>query len=362
MKRFLLLFLLLVSNVAFAFDWQGHRGARGLYPEDTIGAMEEALKYPITTLEFDVVISKDNEVVVSHDPWMSAEICLTPDGKELKEKKFNLYQMTYSEIRKFDCGSKPHPRFPSQFKASVGKPLLIDLLDTIEPLLRKLNRNINYNIEIKSTPEEEKAKLQPPVNVFSDLVIKTLREKLSPERFTIQSFDWRVLKYLHEKYPEIKLVALQEEAYTPEAILKDLGFAPAVFSPYYQLLTPEHVAFFKKHQVKVIPWTVNTVAEMKVVKALGADGLITDYPNFIAEAEGKSCDKDHSYFEGKCVKVPSHAIPVTHSPGWECKKRYVQKHLHCTKIDVPHHAHLSEDEKTWECDEGFHRYRGTCKK
>lgn len=357
----LLILLLLTPNV-FAFDWQGHRGARGLYPENTIGGMTEALKYPITTLEMDVVMSRDNEVVVSHDPWMSGEICLTPEGKPLKDKEYILYHMTYEEIRKFDCGSKPHPRFPSQFKARVGKPRLSDLLTTTEDLLRKLKREVTYNVEIKSTPEDEKAKFQPPMNVLADQVVNVLREKLSPERFTIQSFDWRVLKYLRVKYPEIKLVALREEAYTPEAILKELGFAPAVFSPSYELISADHVGFFNKRQVKVIPWTVNTVDEMKAVKALGVDGLITDYPNLINEAGRKSCDKNHNFFEGKCVKLPVHALAASHIPGWECKKGYVQKHLHCVKIAIPHHAHLSEDGKNWECDEGFHRYRGTCKK
>jgi glycerophosphoryl diester phosphodiesterase len=98
------------------FIWQGHRGCRGIYPENTIEAMVKALDYPITTLEMDVVISKDRQVVVSHEPWMSPEICTHPEGKKINDKEYNIFQMSYEEIKKFDCAMKPHPRFPNQKK------------------------------------------------------------------------------------------------------------------------------------------------------------------------------------------------------------------------------------------------------
>src|SRR5690606_7442726 len=101
--------LCLVSLSAFAaFDWQGHRGARGLYPENSIGAMHEDLKYPVTTLELDVVVSSDGEVIVSHEPWMSAEICQDAKGKAVKDKAVNLYKLTAAQIATYDCGSKVH--------------------------------------------------------------------------------------------------------------------------------------------------------------------------------------------------------------------------------------------------------------
>ncbi len=360
MSSLILFFLIPLSS--FAIDWQGHRGARGLYPENTIGAMKEALKYPVTTLELDVVISQDNKVVVGHEPWMNPEICTHPKRKDFKPREFNLYKMDYEEILLFDCGSKKYQRFPNQQKVVVGKPLLGVLIDETEARLKELGRKVNYNVEIKSTPEDEKRGFQPDYKVMSDLVVKTLLDKLPPERFSLQSFDWRVLKYLHTKNPSLSLVALQEESMEPETVLKKLGFTPAVYSPYYKNLNPASVEFFRSKGVKVIPWTVNTIPEMRELLALGVDGIITDYPNFIETIEKKNCQSGENLFEGKCIKIPTHALPAEHSPGWICKKGYMQKRNHCEKMKLPSHARLSDDGKTWVCEEGYEKYRSTCKK
>lgn len=363
MSRLLFFLLLGYSTFSFAFDWQGHRGARGLYPENTVGAMVEALKYPVTTLELDVVVSKDLKVVVSHEPWMNEDICLDSEGNPFKGKKFNLYKMTYSEILKFDCGSKPYPRFPEQIRVNVGKPLLSTLLDMSEVQLRTLNRNdVVYNIEIKSDPEDEKRGYQPEYKKFSDLVIATIIEKLPARKFIIQSFDWRVLQYLHKKYPDVRLSALTDKEIKVEEDLKRLGFIPYAYSPYYKRLTPEAVKQLHEKKIQVIPWTVNEVAEMKAVKNMGVDGIITDYPNRIKLAEQKECPKGHNFFEDKCVEIPSHALPSESNPGWTCKPGYVQKRGRCVKIVLPPHSQLTPDGKSWICNEGYTRYRGTCKK
>ncbi|MFZ4713258.1 MAG: glycerophosphodiester phosphodiesterase family protein [Bacteriovoracaceae bacterium] len=272
--------VILISNLAYSFDWQGHRGARGLYPENTIAAMKKGLQFPITTLEMDVVISKDNQVVVSHDAWMSEEICLTKDGKPVKEKEFALYQMSYVEIKKFDCGSKTHPRFLKQEKKKEIKPLLSDLLGEME----KSGKH-SYSIEIKSTKEEEELSLQPQFKQFTDLVVKSIMKKVKLEQVTLQSFDWRVINYIHDKYPNIKTVALIEVPYDFQNVLKEFKKNPTVFSPDYKMLTKEQVDFFHSKQIKVIPWTVNEIAPMKELKTMGVDGIITDYPNLIQEVE-----------------------------------------------------------------------------
>ena len=363
MQYWLTLLFLFVSSSVYALEWQGHRGARGLYPENTIGSMEEALKYPVTTLELDVVVSRDMKVVVSHEPWMNEEICLDKESKKIKGKAFNLYKMNYEEIQKFDCGSLPHPRFPDQKKISVGKPTIDKLIETTETSLKRLNRkNVQYNIEIKSTPEDEKDGFQPEVEKFSDLVIKTIREKLPASKFTIQSFDWRVLRYIHKKYSDIRLVALTEDKISPEKDLETLGFKPYVYSPYYINLTSEHVDAFHRLGVKVIPWTVNDVIGMEKMVEMKVDGIITDYPNLIILVGQKKCKTDQNFFEGKCVKVPAHALPLDRNPGWTCKAGYTQKRSGCTKIKVPKKGHLLPDGKGWECDSGYKRYRGTCKK
>lgn len=271
---------------AEAFDWQGHRGARGLYPENTIGAMEVALRYPVTTLELDVVISKDLEVVVSHEPWMSPEICQHPQKKTLRDRDFNLFKMTYKEIEAFDCGSLGHPRFPEQRKVAERKPTLKKLLEVIEEKLRREKRTVLYSIEIKSTPEDEKEGFQPDVPRFSDLVMKSILQKLPVDRFMIQSFDWRVLRYLHEKYPKIKLVALTEGPFEVAPNLKELGFMPIVFSPEHTHLTKQKVQELHREKVLVIPWTVNETRDMKVLMEMGVDGIITDYPDRLIPAAG----------------------------------------------------------------------------
>lgn len=277
MRKFILCAIFFISTAAASFDWQGHRGARGLYPENTIGAMREALAYPnITTLELDVIIAKDGEVVVSHEPWLAEEICLGLDGKPVKEKSVNLYKLTSAEIAQFDCGSKPHPRFPQQKKLKATKPLLKDLLSEIN----KTHPKIPFNIEIKSLPEDEKAGFQPNVKVFTDKVIATIKGVVDLSRVHIQSFDWRVLKYLKATYPEVKTVALTEdEKFSAKSVLKELGFIPTVFSPYFKNLTKSLVDEFQRSGMKVIPWTVNEVTDMRQIISMGVDGIITDYPD-----------------------------------------------------------------------------------
>lgn len=116
LRSLLILISCCLFTTAAAFDWQGHRGARGLYPENTINGMKEAMRFPITTLELDVVISKDNAVVVSHEPWMNEEFCLDSKGQTVKDREVNFYTLTYEEIKTYDCGTKLHPRFPQQKK------------------------------------------------------------------------------------------------------------------------------------------------------------------------------------------------------------------------------------------------------
>lgn len=357
-----LFFLVLLPSLSFAFDWQGHRGARGLYPENTIGAMEEALKYPVTTLELDVVISKDHKVVVSHEPWMSEEICLDAKGKEVDDRDENLYKMTLEEIQKFDCGSKTHPRFPKQKKAVEGKPELSKLFEVIEPLLKKLHRKISYNIEIKSTKEDEKEGFQPDIKTFSDLVVSEIKKHVSTDRFTIQSFDWRVLQYFRAQYPEIKLVALLEGGHMePKDVFNKLGFHPHVFSPYYKDITKKDVDAYHAMKVKVIPWTVNDVAEMNEMIKMGVDGIITDYPDLIPSAS-TPCREGTHFFEGNCVTIPRHAVKSDKIPGWKCEEGFVQKRSRCKKLFVPKHAHLTEDGMSWVCNDGYKRYRSSCRK
>lgn len=279
--------LLLITGMATGqyipkFDVQGHRGARGLKPENTIPAFLVALDNGVTTVEMDLAVTKDGQLVVSHEPWMSSEICLDMNGKEIEEKnekKFNIYQMTYAEVQRFDCGSKPNPKFPQQEKIVVGKPLLQDVIVAIEDHIKSFSRyEVDYNIEIKSSPEGDN-KFHPDPEKFSDMVYELLDQYLPMQRIVIQSFDFRILKYWHKKYPHVRLAALVENTRSIDSNLNSLGFNPSVYSPYYKLLNKQKVTYLHNKRIRVIPWTVNEDSDMLSIKAMGADGFITDYPD-----------------------------------------------------------------------------------
>jgi glycerophosphoryl diester phosphodiesterase len=277
------------------FDLQGHRGARGIKPENSIPAFITALEYGVTTLELDVVITADKQVLVSHEPFMSPAICLDSSGNTFQgEKKFNIYKLTYREVMQFDCGSKGNDRFPEQSKEKIIKPLLSDVIVAVENHIKNHTRyEVDYNIEIKSTPQGDK-KSHPSVEEFSELVFQLIDQYLPWQRVVIQSFDFRVLRYWHEKHPAVRLAALVENNKSIDENLAELGFKPSIYSPYYKLLSKERVEYLRSlspteiklmgPRIRVIPWTVNEIKDMLELKSWGVDGLITDYPNRASEA------------------------------------------------------------------------------
>ncbi len=268
------------------FDIQGHRGARGLRPENTIPAFLMALDSGVNTIELDLAVTKDGQLVVSHEPWMSASICSDPSGKSFDEKsemKNNIHQMTYEQVKQWDCGSKGNPNFPQQMKMSVSKPLLSDVIVAVENHIKNFTRyEVDYNIEIKSLPEGD-GKFHPKPEEFSDLVFNLVDQYLPLDRIVIQSFDFRVLKYWHEKYPEVRLAALVENKKSVDENLADLGFTPSIYSPDFNLLTKKVVKELHERKMRVIPWTVNEPAGMLSLKGMDVDGFITDYPDRAAK-------------------------------------------------------------------------------
>ena len=264
------------------FDIQGHRGARGLRPENSIPSFIMALDSGVTTVELDVAITKDKQIVVSHEPWMSAAICLDSSGSAISEKeakKLNIYQMTYEQVQLFDCGSIGNSNFPQQEKMKTSKPLLRDVIIAVENHIKSYaTYEVDYNIEIKSWPDGDK-KFHPTVEEFSNLVYQLVDEYIPLERVVIQSFDFRVLKYWHQKYPDIRLAALVENTKSIDANLADLGFKPSTYSPYFKLLNREKVKYLHQLRIRVVPWTVNEISDMLSLKGMGVDGLITDYPD-----------------------------------------------------------------------------------
>jgi glycerophosphoryl diester phosphodiesterase len=292
MKKVLLLavyFLCLTMAQAQerSIDWQGHRGCRGLYPENTIQAMLKAIDLGVSTLELDVVITKDKQVILSHEPFMSAEISTNTEGKYItasEEKSYNIYQLNYADVQTWDVGLKPHPRFPQQEKTPAKKPLLADVIDAVEAYIEmhKLPP-VQYNIETKSEPEGDDSYHPKPAE-FVNLLLAVIEHKGIAPRTIIQSFDVRTIQLVHTQYPEIKTAFLVENtsAKKVKTQLRTLGFIPTIFSPAFQFVDQKLVDDCHKKGMQVIVWTVNTLPEMQTMLKLGVDGIISDYPNLFS--------------------------------------------------------------------------------
>ena len=267
------------------FEIQGHRGCRGLMPENTIAGFLKAIDLEVDTLELDVVVSKDRKLVVSHEPYFNPDISTAPNGKLVRsQQETNLFEMDYEEIRKFDVGQKGNSDFPEQFKVKSHKPLLSEVFQVVSDYQFGQNsRPVSYNIEIKSLADEYH-KTQPPAEEFVDLLLSEIVNALNVNNFTLQSFDFNVLRYLElkrvgtKKY-DISVLIEPEDNNEIDFNLEKLGFKPDIWSPNFKVLSQAKVEYLHSLGIKVIPWTVNTEAEMDKIYAYGCDGLITDYPN-----------------------------------------------------------------------------------
>jgi len=278
-----------------AFDVQGHRGARGLAPENTLAAFQVALDLGIPTLELDTVVSADGEVVVSHEPWMSHEICRHPDGREVAEAEaegLNIFRMTYAEVARYDCGARGHPRFPRQRAEAAVKPRLREVFALGEGHTQGRGLPpVQYNVETKTRPAWDGERTPSPER-FVDLLWGEVEAAGVAERFILQSFDVRTLQVARARGLPIRLALLVEASARGGAIpdpgafldegLAALGFIPEIYSPDYRIVTPAVVARAHGLGMQVIPWTVNDAEMMRQLKAMGVDGLITDYPDLAA--------------------------------------------------------------------------------
>jgi glycerophosphoryl diester phosphodiesterase len=274
----------IATNSTTAFDKQGHRGCRGLMPENTIPAMLHALDLGVTTLEMDVVFTKDSVAILSHEPFFNHEITTKANHtliEEREERQFNIFQMDFAETEKFDVGLKPHQRFPQQQKIAAKKPSLAAMFDAVKSYMQTHNRPFPYfNIETKSTPLTDNI-FHPSPAAFVDMMMKVIKEKKMEQWVMIQSFDIRTLQYLHTNYPTIPAVLLIED-YDKRSLedqLQQLGFIPNVYSPHYSLVTMNLVEKCHAQKIKLIPWTVNEKEKIETLKAMGVDGIISDYPD-----------------------------------------------------------------------------------
>ena len=281
----LLLFILISTTISSSqsFDIQAHRGGMALYPENTIIAMLNAMDWGVNTLELDLSISKDKQVVVSHEHVMDHRYVTTPEGKHFRkadEKHYKLYEMPYDSIIKYDTGLKGDPRFQQRKKIPAHKPLLSDLIDEAEAYAKLNNLPLPYyNIEIKSSPANDHV-YTPGYEEFTDLVMEVLMKKNIEERLVIQCFDTRTLIYLREKHPQIQLAYLVgKQMVSFEDAMSKLNFTPEIFSPDFTLVDKKLVKAVHKKGMKILPWTVDKHEDILRMIDLKVDGLITNYPD-----------------------------------------------------------------------------------
>lgn len=262
------------------FEIIGHRGQAGNLPENSLAGFLGAVQLGVDAIELDVVVSANHKLVVSHEAYMAADYMLDPYGNRIlreKEQSYNLYNMEYDLIKKFDSGLGRNIRFPRQKKLAACKPLLSDLIDSLENYITTNDLpKVKYYVEIKSE-KEFYGKFQPYPQEFVALVLQLIEEKNFWDRLVLKSFDTKILEQLHLKRPDMPLSYLVFQG-NPEENLNLLSFQPTVYSPYYKILNKEDLALLHEKKLKVIPWTVNEPAAMRRMINLGVDGIISDYP------------------------------------------------------------------------------------
>jgi glycerophosphoryl diester phosphodiesterase len=240
-----------------------------------------AIDLGMDALEMDVVISKDHEVVIAHEPYMPADICAQPDGSRIikeDELNHNLYKMDYSKIARYNCGLK-HPRFEAQESIHVHRPLLKELFQQAEQYI-ELNQlsKIQYTIEIKCDKQYDDIYHPAPVN-YVGLVLEVIQKHNLSSRCVLQSFDYRILREIRSQAPDIRLSMLIQEDFELSRELDVLGFQPEILGPRFDKVDANLISSCHSKGIRVVPWTVNEVSDMELLIALGVDGIITDYPD-----------------------------------------------------------------------------------
>jgi glycerophosphoryl diester phosphodiesterase len=299
----LLVWLAILTLPAQAFDLEGHRGARGLAPENTLAAFRRALAIGVTTLETDLGVTRDDVIVIAHDPVLNPDLVRTSDGRWLTAKGPAIRTLTLDELRRYDIGRiDPASRYATQFPSQVAVdgeryPTLRELFD----LVKSDGKGVRLNLETKLSPARPDETVDPAT--FARLVVDAVRNAGLTDRITLQSFDWRTLVEVRKLAPAMTTACLTTETENSDNVKPrdnspspwtagfDLnaydGSVPrlvraagcAIWSPNARNATPARIAEAHKLGLKVLPWTVNDPADMARLIDLGVDGLITDYPD-----------------------------------------------------------------------------------
>ncbi|HZQ63509.1 MAG TPA: glycerophosphodiester phosphodiesterase [Casimicrobiaceae bacterium] len=299
-----------------AFDIEGHRGARGLAPENTLTAFRRALDIGVTTIETDVAITRDGVPVISHDPMLNPDLVRDKSGAWITRRDIPIHSLSLAELREYDIG-RIDPQTAYAKGLSLQRPADGERFPTLAQLLelvRASGKPVRLNIETKITPDNAGQTVDPAT--FVRLIIDEVQRAGLVDRVIIQSFDWRSLVESKRIAPEVPTSCLSIEASSMNTMLatKD-GVSPwhaglslaehgsvpalvkaagcAIWSPFYRNVTPALVTQSHALGLQVIPWTVNDEAEMRRLIDLGVDGLITDYP-----------DRLHNVAKAKALPLP----------------------------------------------------------
>lgn len=267
-------------------DLQAHRGGAGLMPENTLSAMENALKMGINTLEFDLQVSADGQVVVSHDNYFHPRCAIRPDGSLIQpgDPKEYIHTMPYDSIVKYEVGLRPTERWPEKKLVHEIVPLASQVIDYAEWYSAEFGRPLpGYNIEIKSKTGEGEGTLWPTYQEFCDICIPLLLSKNLGSRLIVQTFDPRSMEYIHEKWPEVTLSYLTEKEPQVDSLLATISFMPPWWSPNHAAVTPENVKYCHERGIKVVPWTVDKPEDIQRMVECKVDAIISNYPDRLLE-------------------------------------------------------------------------------
>ncbi len=297
--------LLALSTVASAFDLQGHRGARGLLPENTLASFAKAMAIGVTTLELDIAITKDGVLVISHDPALNPDVTRGPDGKFLESRGPRIVDTAWPELQRYDVGRiKPGSRYATTF--STQEPIdgtRIPRLDDLFALVEKSgNTEMRFAIETKVFPNAPADTVAPVA--FARAVVAAIRRAGVASRSTVLSFDWRTLQVVQKEAPEIGTVYLSAQqswldnigAGKPEPSVWTAGFQHAahgsvpkmihaaggrIWSVYFGDLDAGKLAEARSLGLTVLTWTVNNPEQIAKMMDLGVDGIVSDRPDLV---------------------------------------------------------------------------------
>jgi glycerophosphoryl diester phosphodiesterase len=242
----------------------GHRGARALRPENTLAAFEYAIAAGVDAIELDVAVTRDDVVVVSHDPVLEGPLCIGPTGAA---ERAIIRETPFNEVRRWDCGSVRHPDFPRRVLIPGAR------IPSLDEVFRLAGR-FRFNVEIKSFPE--RPELTPAPAEFARLVVESIRGNGVDARVMVQSFDFRVLREVKKLLPEVPLGALFEEDADFIEITRSAG--ARIVAPRHVFVTAAKVREAHRAGLSVIPWTANEEPDWERLALAGVDGIITDDP------------------------------------------------------------------------------------